>query len=522
MNFLLKHSCLLLLVNVIYAAIPEKKVSKTKCEPPNDNAMIWTNNCAEHPDLWIGLSTIPLNGNQAREYCRGIGARIISNYNFRIDMCVANMLTEVALAEGESQQALIGAKFENMTQAYAWSDGIHKMENGDDYTKCSSLDETGICTRSLDNKGYPKECLIAKADYSKVKYLWKSYSCLSSSQFICEYRCDMDFPIFNSNHSVAYVGQNASADGVFVNQIANGTLGPLQKLKFPVNGSSIPVFPYITYNYDVGALEVVGTFTDTTLNWHYYMFLNGSYSGVWNSLYDKRYYAGFLYVPEWKQSVFIGGTVSSTRAYSTKAASPGMLYSTSDFNNDIKLPGLPNQGSIYSGTGLTDMAVKYHGKKIYMLGGLYWGTNKGAYYYKTIWTMDVTNTTGLSWDFLPNLQYATARAGFSIIDNLLFTTGDSFHPTKGLEVYDLNSERSFYYPNAFNCTNDSPMSFVNDGRIVFVGGVQREIKAPQCECNTEWTTFEKRNSGFVTEVYNNFPNELLSKQSELRYIEIFQ
>ena len=90
-----------------------------------------------------------------------------------------------------------------------------------------------------------------------------------------------------------------------------------------------------------------------------------------------------------------------------------------------------------------------------------------------------------------------------------------------IEVYDLNAQRSFYYPNAFNCTNDSPMSFVNDKRVSFVGGVNREVEAPQCECNAEWTTFDKRNSGFETEVYDNFPNEALNKESQLRYIEIY-
>ena len=298
-----------------------KLLSANQCAPPNDNSIAWTNNCSEAPDLWIGLSEIPLNGDQAREYCRSIDARLISNFNFRLDMCVANMLAEVAIATKESQQALIGAKFENVTQAYAWSDGQHVMADYNDYTKCGSLDENGICDRSLDKQGYPKECLVAKADYDKIKYSWKSFSCLTSTRFVCEYRCNMDFPVISSNHSIAYVGQNASANGVFVNPIGNGILGPMQKLSFPVNGSAVPVFPYITYNYDVEALEVIGNFDDTKLRWHYYMSLNGSYTGVWNSLFDNRYYAGLVYVPEWKQSVLIGG--GNSKSYSS-CASPGI------------------------------------------------------------------------------------------------------------------------------------------------------------------------------------------------------
>ena len=94
---------------------------------------------------------------------------------------------------------------------------------------------------------------------------------------------------------LAYVGDDENDHQVYFNDISNGEMDTFKSLTFPRNASAqLPKLPYITYNYQKQAVELCGGY-ESGVDYHFYLNLDGSFRGEWNSTYDHRTYSAFLY-----------------------------------------------------------------------------------------------------------------------------------------------------------------------------------------------------------------------------------
>jgi hypothetical protein len=503
---------------IMLAATPLTTLASV-CTPPNDHSITNWSQCANDPytgwERHIGYGIFETRVEDAWNYCKRLETfynvpgqmNLVSIADSDMDTCVNDLLVTISTQAGTDYPATasLGAQYYNSTDLWAWADGVNVMKTAKDYNSCTSVDANGICQPKDGQK-----CLIATIDPNNG-YYWDTYSCLDSHvNFMCEYSCnpagpdvpddgnwppadcwwcDGDRPGF-MQEMVGFIG-NVTSDPTIYIQEQDMTINQLDLPK--KSDGSNPIFPYIAYNPNVGAFEVVGSFNQDTLtapngngngSYHFNVDFQNHQTQVKNSNYDGRSFSSFTYVPDVKGTVFVGGyppNVDNDYQYERVMSRP-MIYATTDANNRYTLPtSWPSNYHCNNSPGtckiLSFPTTSYHSEKLFVVGGSSYAycpsPSLGATGY--IWSLyfdpaQMNTGNELQWQTYTSLtsDYGTCRGvmSFTAIQNTLLTTTLNYVDTvtsyTGFEAINYNANISYpavTSPTAFALGNDMPVQF---------------------------------------------------------------
>ena len=110
---------------------------------------------------------------------------LVSIPSQEMDTCVNQVMADVK-SSGFPPLASLGAFYNQSAELWQWADGVHVMQDGQDYNNCDELNGNGMCDRS----DYDDRCLLAH-DSDDEGYHWDTYGCDASHlNFLCEYTCN--------------------------------------------------------------------------------------------------------------------------------------------------------------------------------------------------------------------------------------------------------------------------------------------------------------------------------------------
>merc|ERR1712071_94950 len=119
------------------------------CSPPTDSSISWIDDCPTMTNVMYGLSDIELPASDALNYCRDIGANLVSAWNVEVDTCVNKVLRDVS--GGATIQAIIGARYKPENDAWSWADGEHVINStSSTYNNCKNDLASGRVCNTID------------------------------------------------------------------------------------------------------------------------------------------------------------------------------------------------------------------------------------------------------------------------------------------------------------------------------------------------------------------------------------
>jgi len=119
-------------------------------------------------------------------------------------------------------------------------------------------------------------------------------ACKDPNYYFCEYDCEVPPMEEDSFNRVAYLTSFPTT--IYVQEVhgADFTLDSIVALPKNLSTNSIPRLPYIAYNYNRSALEVLGDWYNKNHYYHYFIKLDNTTIPEFATKYDGRVYSAFV------------------------------------------------------------------------------------------------------------------------------------------------------------------------------------------------------------------------------------